>query len=437
MKASNVELGSISKLLAENTASNKGKEASKSSSGTSFSSVMNKTGQSLTSSYSYSGSSAKGFLSNDISSSFKTTSSSVNSSNAKSTASRQQGKSLKEVIDSLNNGGKADEGSVLATYTSELTSKLKEELGLTDQEIEDLLAKMGICASQLFDPAVLQQFVLESYGADSVSDALINEQLADSLMKSSSILEEILSSLETEIIKLPEVDEANSTFEELISDSETTKDSAKASTDSKQSDIQVEIHKDNKTENGSTFSDGKREGRGDGEFQSTNFVDYFANKVDLNSLNTADMAVPEFKQIVTNLVEQIKLTINPANTSVELVLNPESLGKVQIVVAEKDGVLTARMNVENQIAKEALESSLQQLKQSFEEQGLKVQKVEVAIGNYSNEYAEHEGNQDEQANQGAKKKLRVEDYMEEAFVETEGEQPNVVNSLTGTVEYTA
>ncbi|MDO5293995.1 MAG: flagellar hook-length control protein FliK [bacterium] len=435
MKTGNVELGSISKSTVEQTGFVKGSDLKNSGSGALFSSVMNKAGQSLNSNQNYNGASAKSLLANDFSS-LKMASSSSSLDSTNSFDRKKQQSSLQDVGNAVSKQDSIEGGSVLDTYASELTDKLKEELGLTDQELEELLAQMGIGVSQLFDPQMLQQFVLESFGAEDISEALLNEQLSNALVNCSDILEDVVSSLQTEILKLPSLEEGTGSFDEVLNEQETTNEGegvAKENTSSGETDVHVEIHKEAKEETG----DSSKGNRGDGEFHSTNFVDYFADKVNLNSFDTGNGVIPEFKQIVTSLVDQIKLTINPANTSVELVLNPEALGKVQVVVAEKDGVLTARMNVENQIAKEALESSLQQLKQSFEEQGLKVQKVEVAIGNYSSEYAEHEGKQNEQSNEGAKKKLRLEEYMEDTFTEAEEEQSSVVGSLTGTIEYTA
>lgn len=66
-------------------------------------------------------------------------------------------------------------------------------------------------------------------------------------------------------------------------------------------------------------------------------------------------------------------------TSLQMQLYPEHLGKVSIQVVSKNGVLTAQIAAENEVAKAALESQLATLKESFDSQGIKVQSVEVMV----------------------------------------------------------
>ena len=50
----------------------------------------------------------------------------------------------------------------------------------------------------------------------------------------------------------------------------------------------------------------------------------------------------------------------------EMSLNPESLGKVNLNITSKDGVMTAQITTQNEVSKEALESQLQILKDNIE-----------------------------------------------------------------------
>jgi len=88
-------------------------------------------------------------------------------------------------------------------------------------------------------------------------------------------------------------------------------------------------------------------------------------------------------QILDQVLDSMKVNLNPEETTMELMLHPESLGKVSVQVTSKSGVMTASMNVQTEAAKEALESQLITLKQTFEEQGLKVESVEVNISDFS------------------------------------------------------
>ena len=66
----------------------------------------------------------------------------------------------------------------------------------------------------------------------------------------------------------------------------------------------------------------------------------------------------------------------------EIQLHPASLGRVNVQINATGQDTTARLIVENQAAKEALESGMIRLQEAFEERGLKVQAVEVTVGNF-------------------------------------------------------
>lgn len=87
-------------------------------------------------------------------------------------------------------------------------------------------------------------------------------------------------------------------------------------------------------------------------------------------------------QIVEQVVHHVRVRVMPETTSMELQLNPASLGRVNLTVATTAGAATATLVVENQMAKEALESQMIQLKETFAEQGLKVDAVEVTVAEF-------------------------------------------------------
>jgi flagellar hook-length control protein FliK len=63
----------------------------------------------------------------------------------------------------------------------------------------------------------------------------------------------------------------------------------------------------------------------------------------------------------------------------EIQLTPENLGKINLSVASKDGIITATITTQNEAVKAIVESQLIQLKEALNNQGLKVNDVEVTI----------------------------------------------------------
>ena len=87
----------------------------------------------------------------------------------------------------------------------------------------------------------------------------------------------------------------------------------------------------------------------------------------------------QVREIANQIVERVKVTIKPNQTSMDLQLNPENLGKVNLSIQSTGDRMTAKFVVENELVKEAIESHIQLLKDSLSEQGIKVDSVEVAI----------------------------------------------------------
>ncbi len=86
--------------------------------------------------------------------------------------------------------------------------------------------------------------------------------------------------------------------------------------------------------------------------------------------------------IMSQVTDSIRVNYTPDTTSMELQLHPASLGTVNMNIASNNGVVTAHILVENEAVKAALESQLITLQQTFDEQGMKVEAVEVAVANY-------------------------------------------------------
>lgn len=86
--------------------------------------------------------------------------------------------------------------------------------------------------------------------------------------------------------------------------------------------------------------------------------------------------------IMSQVTQSIRVNYSAETTSMEMQLHPASLGTVNMNVASNSGVVTAHILVENEAVKAALESQLITLQQTFEDQGMKVEAVEVTVANY-------------------------------------------------------
>lgn len=127
------------------------------------------------------------------------------------------------------------------------------------------------------------------------------------------------------------------------------------------------------------------------------------------------------REIVSQVTESIRVNYAEDTTSLEMQLHPASLGTVNVQVASTNGVVTAHIVVENEAVKAALESQLVQLTQTFEEQGHKVEAVEVSVGNYDfNQSMNRDNSQNDSERQqkesfrinGARRRINISDLAE-------------------------
>ena len=119
------------------------------------------------------------------------------------------------------------------------------------------------------------------------------------------------------------------------------------------------------------------------EGQAATAVENFIQHLEITEEGSETESATNFREIVFQVVEKIKVALNTDSTSLEMRLNPENLGRVSINITSKAGVMTAQINTENRQAKEAIESSLQILKENIEAKGIKVEAVEVRISDFN------------------------------------------------------
>lgn len=120
-------------------------------------------------------------------------------------------------------------------------------------------------------------------------------------------------------------------------------------------------------------------------------------------------------RIVEQVVNHVKIRVLPQTTSMELQLNPESLGRVNLNVTSQNGMATATLTVQNQVAKEALESQLTVLRENLESQGLKVEAVEVNVSEFGFKHPEDSNNSQYEQHKKSQQNRRFRfDSVEEA-----------------------
>ncbi len=180
------------------------------------------------------------------------------------------------------------------------------------------------------------------------------------------------------------------------------------------------------------------------ETEKTDLFDKFVNnmaeafKERLEAVTDSYVQVQDIREIGAQILEQIKINITENVQSLEMKLTPEHLGKVSITVENNNGVMTARFTTENEVTKNAIESGLQQFKEALNEQGIKVEHVEVTISNFEFNKNKESESQNSGSNSGEKRKRsfsieETDDRTESADLRAE----SYIDNGTSTVSFVA
>lgn len=101
------------------------------------------------------------------------------------------------------------------------------------------------------------------------------------------------------------------------------------------------------------------------------------------------------EEILDQIADYVKIHHSEGLSEMEISLNPESLGRVYLQIAAREGVITATIAAQNEAVRDALMVQALTLKEELNQQGLKVEAVEVTIE--SHEFERNTENGGEQA----------------------------------------
>lgn len=382
-----------------------------------------------------------------------------------------------------------DNVSVAEDVTKELKESIAEELDISVEELEGLMNSMNFNDMDLFDSEKLGMIVLEANGLTQTQDLLFDKAAADEFKNVMALLDEAVTELEQSGIQVSEEegfidmttgesikpDNEYVAYDEL-KDAETDmsmeaeqdipRDVLEADGDMKDVRVTDKAAEENKTDspdeklisdknmqtdleaqgNEGTKQDtgNDRRSQRDHNVRSEGGVISDAN-VRFNPIEEIQVELADrvgrsqAENIINQLAEQIRFNVNEEFKSMEMQLYPEHLGKVGVQVAVKDGILTAQITAENETVKKAIEAQLINLKESFNNQGLKVENVEVTIASHSFE-ENNMHNQDGQSNQGrGKKNRRLNSALVDELngIADDQSEDAVMETLGNTVSYTA
>ncbi len=347
---------------------------------------------------------------------------------------------------------------------------IKEQLNISDEEIESVMEQLGFTFMDLLDPQNLADFVSEIKGSLDLTDMIVDPDFQQLMLSMSSVKQEIAqvcdidseqmdeiisvmeavtepdngSSDENSGIDISEIAENVSQSEEAASKTTVVSEqvqteksvSGKIQDTDNQTDEMPATDDDivtvvtDKTTDGSEagqYADGNSDSA-DGNTEEPDLAadqrkaDILSEKVSDNNAGKATFTVdngirnvqtPEtpvsavsqasgkvdILDIIQQVTEQLKVSMTSDETSMEMQLNPENLGKIYVNVSQKNSQITAHMMVMNEVVREALESQLGNLRETLSQAGVKVDAVEVTVASHEFEQNLEQNSSKEQKQQ--------------------------------------
>lgn len=344
----------------------------------------------------------------------------------------------------------------------QMIGMLREVLGLDMVTLQDIMKQSGMSLGEVLASfqgdgmkELLQNLVMEVHGITDKAAFLTNDQLVQEL----SALNERFAGILSEALQIPEEELAKADPSALTSLAEQLDDMVQPGTQTEQDagqmadmvtdhpkqgfEVIVENAQNGRSDAQTETSAGRQEAepalQNEGNASAANlFTEHLAEAFETSAGERTPSAGSLMTHIVDQVVNQVKIRMMPETTSMELMLHPESLGRVSLQVTAAGGATKAMLIVENQMAKEALESQMITLKETFEEQGLKVDAVEVTVSEFGLDHQERQDQQD-QKNGAKRRRFRLDAGAEDSTAE--GTDVQMVQAerrdVNSVVDYTA
>lgn len=368
--------------------------------------------------------------------------------------------------------------------TDDIRDKIKDEFDVTDEDIEKALEVLGMVMMDLLDEGNLTDFVVELTGMENAVDLLVSPEISGQLSNLSDFIRETVVNLSEELdipvdelenllkdaaVVLDDVPEetaeipvevtetkvtetAKETVEVFPKEAHRTEDTDKPVKENEPENIVPDgkeiVLKEEKAPQEKPASQNNQGGlakHDNPEPQVNPIVNNFADAVNEVFEMRFDERVNPV-QIIEQIVEAAKVTLNQEVTSMELMLNPESLGKINMTVSVREGIVTATLAAQNETAREAIESQIVVLKENLNNQGIKVEAVEVTVESHAfdaNANQNQNNGFDEQREQAQKKNSRplrldsLEDLDMEELTEEERIVMDMMASEGNQINFTA
>ncbi|MBP5194911.1 MAG: flagellar hook-length control protein FliK [Lachnospiraceae bacterium] len=334
----------------------------------------------------------------------------------------------------------------LTGAVEKIVKETAELLGIDPEQLKDLMAQLGLALQDLLKPENVNMLTANVLADGDAVSLITDASVLDTARQINEMVNNVLADAGADVSAASAfIEDKGIDISEMLADVVGPEASAKADAGA---DENLATLKDADTQNASdvlmaaapeeniAVNTEAKASTGNGNSGNTDhdtahgFTDEHRLHDDRSAYNAAEGRVQEqFSQntaqatenvsaapesylndparIVEQVIEHIKAEVKEDFTSLEMTLNPQSLGNVAVNLVSKNGALTAEFTTQTEAAKAALESQIVILKENLEQQGVKVDAVDVTVSSHAFEQNLEQGNDgDSEAEAAEKERLR-------------------------------
>lgn len=349
---------------------------------------------------------------------------------------------------------------VLGTTATEMIQQIAEAFDMTVEEVQSLMADLGMEQLDVLQQNHLGALLLAVAGVEDsmalLTDGELYQKYQMLMEQMNSMLEQCSEELQMSLENVEELLDGDNLPIEITVEEDVTEDKPVVDKQNVAEDGQNAF--DNMNSVTETQNGGQMQKHSDGMNSEQNADDKGQNgNLMLQNLKTQSMDAQvqqlnpvtstwdaDTVDIMKQIMDYMRIQIKPDVSSLEMQLHPENLGTLQIHLASKGGTVTAQFVTQNDAVKAVLESQMIQLKESFAEQGVKIDAVEVTVQTHQFEQnlEQGRGRQSEEAEKKQKtRRIRLDGELTmEALDNMEEEEQLAAQIMAAngtTVDYTA
>lgn len=375
-----------------------------------------------------------------------------------------------------------DTAEAVTEKAGEIVKEVADKMDVSEEDVVNAMELLGLTMADLFDPAKMTDLVATLSGNEDALSILTDESLyqtlgnlqefvantTEDLMKELDLSQEALDKVLTQTEELLEQTVVDDEKQNVIDSPLTGMKDFKVTVQSAEGEQTMSVRTDEATgAQVATVESTVKKETADEEPSNKNSDDkensfdhqasLFTQELQMNNIDVPEAAMPEgietygtqAQEIAEQIMESMKVNMSSEVTELEMSLHPASLGNVKVNLTAEGGQVTAQFIAQNETVRSAIESQVVQLTKQLEEQGIKVEAVEVTLASHQFESGseqtgageQHENASKNQSKVGRIRRLDLGELEDEEALEELDESDRIAADMMAksgnTVDYTA